>query len=502
MEGVGRLAGGVAHDFNNLLMVIGGYAQLLGETSTDAMKVSQYATQIAAASSKAATITRQLLAFSRKGAVEPTVLDLGYIVKDLGKMLPRLLGEDVELVMALEPQLGTVRADRGQIEQVIMNLAVNARDAMPQGGRLTIETSNVELDTAYHQRREVSVPPGRYVLLTLGDTGVGMSAETQLHIFEPFFTTKEAGKGTGLGLATVYGIVKQSQGFIWVYSELGKGSTFKIYLPRLDAAASEQISPSTQATPVGTETILLVEDEAALRNVTRVYLESKGYTVLEAANAKEALDLCQGYQRPIQALIADMVMPGLGGLELAKAAAKLRPGLAVVLVSGYTDRAIDTDAASIGARFLSKPFSLDALARTVRSSLAKNRRILLVEHSKFLRVAVTKALTRAGYTVSTANNGEEGVRAARESVPDLILLDMTLPRLSGPEVLHALKKDPTTKNVPVIILTALSEKERGKFLAEGAAACLGKSTELFEKDSAVLIEAVVRVLGEKPAPNG
>ena len=254
-------------------------------------------------------------------------------------MLPRLLGEDVETVMELDPQVGTVRADRGQIEQVIMNLAVNARDAMPQGGRLTIATSNVALDASYYQG--VEVPPGQYVLLAVSDTGIGMDAETQVHIFEPFYTTKEAEKGTGLGLATVYGIVKQSNGFIWVYSEPGKGSIFKIYLPRVDAPADsdESLQPS-RVPSTGTETILLVEDEAVLRNVCRVYLESKGYTVLEAGNAKEAMKICQSHDRPIHVLITDIVMPGMGGLELAKSALELRPALAVVLVSGYTDRAV------------------------------------------------------------------------------------------------------------------------------------------------------------------
>jgi two-component system cell cycle sensor histidine kinase/response regulator CckA len=266
MEAVGRLAGGVAHDFNNLLMIISGYAQLLDGSSADPKKVVEYASRIQDASSKAATVTRQLLAYSRKQVLEPTVLDLSYVVKDLAKMLPRLLGEDVEIVLELDSQVGTVRADRGQIEQVIMNLAVNARDAMPQGGRLTLATSNVALDASYYHG--VAVPPGQYVLLGVSDTGIGMNAETQVHIFEPFYTTKEAGKGTGLGLATVYGIVKQSNGFIWVYSEPGKGSIFKIYLPRIGAAAdsAESLQP-VQVSSGGTETILLVEDEVVLCNV-------------------------------------------------------------------------------------------------------------------------------------------------------------------------------------------------------------------------------------------
>src|ERR1700680_923475 len=253
MEAVGRLAGGVAHDFNNLLMIISGYAQLTEASSADPKKVVEYATIIHDATSKAAAVTRQLLAFSRKQVLEPTTLDLSYVVKDLGKMLPRLLGEDVETVLELDPQVGTVRADRGQIEQVIVNLGVNARDAMPQGGRLTIATRNVALDGSYYQG--VEVPPGQYVLLAVSDTGIGMDATTQVHIFEPFYTTKEAGKGTGLGLATVYGIVKQSNGFIWVYSEPDKGSIFKIYLPRVDAAAdSDEGLHAVEVSSGGTET--------------------------------------------------------------------------------------------------------------------------------------------------------------------------------------------------------------------------------------------------------
>jgi two-component system cell cycle sensor histidine kinase/response regulator CckA len=496
MEAVGRLAGGVAHDFNNLLMIISGYAQLLDESSADPKKVVEYATRIQDASSKAATVTRQLLAYSRKQVLEPTVLDLSYVVKDLANMLPRLLGDDVETVMELDPQIGTVRADRGQIEQVIMNLAVNARDAMPQGGRLTLATSNVALDASYYQG--VEVPPGQYVLLAVSDTGIGMDAETQVHIFEPFYTTKEAGKGTGLGLATVYGIVKQSNGFIWVYSEPAKGSVFKIYLPRVDAAADsdENLQP-VQVPSAGTETILLVEDEAALRNVCRVYLESKGYTVLGAGNAKEAMMICQSYDRPIHVLITDIVMPSLGGLELAKFALELRPTLSVVLVSGYTDRALDREAISFG-KFLQKPFSFDALARTVRSLLDKNREILLIEDSKFMRVAVQRALTGAGYTVRTANHGEVGLRTARDTQPDLIVLDLVLPTISGLDVLKALKRDAITKSIPVIVLAALSEPTKEEVLNEGAAACVEKSDRL-DNDSVALIHTVTRVVGKAKA---
>ena len=368
MEAVGRLAGGVSHDFNNLLMIISSYAQLLEESPHDPALVRQYAGQVRDATSRAGRVVRQLLAFSRRQPMEPATLDLNYVVADLGKMLPRLLGEDIELVTTLGTNLGKVRADRGQIEQVIMNLAVNARDAMPKGGHLTIETNNVELDSAYSQRQLGDVPPGNYVMLAVSDTGIGVDSETQAHIFEPFFTTKEAGKGTGLGLATVYGIVKQSHGFVWVYSELNKGSTFKIYLPRIDVSRhAEEVSGDAKIAPGGTETILLVEDELALRVVSRVYLESKGYAILEAGNATEALNLCKSYAHKIHVLITDMVMPGMGGVELAKAALKMLPELAIILVSGYADRTSADDATAIEASFLQKPFSLDALARLVRA---------------------------------------------------------------------------------------------------------------------------------------
>ncbi len=497
LEAVGRLASGVAHDFNNLLMIISGYAQLLDESSADPKKVVEYGAQIQDASSKATRLTSQLLSFSQRQVLGQTVLDLNGVVNDLAKMLPRLLGEDVETVIELDPEVGTVRADRGQIEQVIMNLAVNARDAMPQGGRLAIATSNVVLDASYYQG--VVVPPGQYILLTVGDSGTGMDTETQAHIFEPFFTTKEAGGGTGLGLATVYGIVKQSQGFIWVYSKPGKGSIFKIYLPRLDAAADFDESLLPAPVPSGgTETVLLVEDEAALRNVCRAYLESKGYTVLEAGNTKEAMKIFRSYEREIHVLITDIVMPGSGGLELAKSALELRPALSVLLTSGYPDRLLERQDIRLG-KFLQKPFSFDALARTVRSLLDKSREILLIEDSKFMRIAVQRALTGAGYTVHTANNGEDGLRAARETLPDLIVLDLVLPTISGLDLIKELNRNTITKSIPVIVLAALSEPRKEDALRNGARACVEKSEKLLENNSAALIHTVVQIIGQTSA---
>jgi two-component system, cell cycle sensor histidine kinase and response regulator CckA len=494
MEAVARLAGGVAHDFNNLLMIVGGYAQLMEESSADPKKVAEYATHIQHAMSKAATVTRQLLAFSRKQVLEPTVLDLTHVVKDIGEMLPRLLGEDMEIAMDLQTRLGAIRADRGHLEQIIMNLAVNARDAMPQGGRLTVATSNVSLDASYYQG--VEVPMGRYVLLAISDTGTGMDIETQLHIFEPFFTTKGVGKGTGLGLATVYGLVKQNHGFIWFYSEAGKGSVFKIYLPRVDVEADSD--EGLQPVPVpsgGPETILLVDDEAVLRDMCGAYLESKGYTVLKAGNAKEAMEICRSYDHPIHLLITDVVMPGLGGIELAKSALELRPALAVILVSGHTGRRLDR--AAIGfAKFLQKPFGFDALDRTIRSLLDKNREILLIEDSRFMRGAIQRALTDAGYIVHTAIDGEAAVRAARQTLPDLVVLDLVLKKISGLEVLRALKQDAITKSIPVVVLAVLSETNSEDLLSEGAAACVERSDKLSEKNSAALIHTVAQVAGQ------
>src|ERR1051326_7302750 len=312
MESVGRLASGVAHDFNNLLMVIGSSAEMLEEIK-DFEKAGRHIAQIRSATNKAASLTRQLLAFSRQQVLQPKVLELNRVVEDLWKMLPRLMGEDVEMIKALDPAAGRVSADPGQLEQVIMNLAVNARDAMPKGGKLILETSNVAVDENYVRRHSVEMKPGPYVVLALTDTGIGMDAATQTRIFEPFFTTKEVGKGTGLGLATVYGIVKQSNGFIWVYSEPGLGTTFKVYFPRNDAPveASREL-PVGPVQAVGTKTILLAEDEPVLRESIAEYLRARGYEVLEAGSGPAAVGVCETHRGSIDLLITDAIMPGFG----------------------------------------------------------------------------------------------------------------------------------------------------------------------------------------------
>jgi len=372
MEAIGRLAGGIAHDFNNLLTVITGYSQLLLDHLPDGDPIRAHVGQIKKAGDRAASLTRQLLAFSRKQVLAPQVLDLNRIVANTDKMLTRLIGEDIELVAVAYPDLGRVKADPGQIEQVIMNLAVNARDAMPQGGRLTIETANVDLDENYSSQRLVVIP-GAYVMLAVSDTGTGMNSEIQSRIFEPFFTTKEQGKGTGLGLATVYGIVKQSGGYVWVYSEPGKGAAFKIYLPRVEEAADEvKKTEGVVRVTAGSETILVVEDNEPLRRLVCGVLEAKGYTLLEAGSGEEALKVIEAHTGPLGLLLTDVVMPRVNGPELAARLAPLHPEVKVLYMSGYTDNAIvHHGILDNGARFLQKPFTPEALARKIREVLDK-----------------------------------------------------------------------------------------------------------------------------------
>jgi len=371
MEAVGRLAGGVAHDFNNLLMVIKGHTELLLNVLPPSEHFSRKIEQIDRAADRASALTRQLLAFSRLQVLQLHVMNLNDVVEDMGRLLPRLIGEDIELVIRSSEDLGAIRADGSQMEQVVMNLAVNARDAMPDGGRLLIETSNAELDSTYNAVHPI-VRQGRYILLAVSDTGIGMNAETQAHIFEPFFTTKPQGKGTGLGLATVYGIVKQSGGFIWVYSEEGRGTSFKIYLPRVDLPV-ERPGParSISEAPRGTETILLAEDEQDVREVAREFLESGGYTVIEARDGAEALKRMEKYEGAIDLLITDMVMPGMTGQELTARLLQSRPEIRILYMSGYSERAAADSARgdSSSLRLLAKPFSRWALLRAVHEIL-------------------------------------------------------------------------------------------------------------------------------------
>ena len=370
MEAIGRLAGGVAHDFNNLLTVIMGYSEILTEGLTAGSSMLDATKHIRSAAQRAAGITQQLVAFSRKQVLSPRVIDLNTIMLNLDTMLRRLIPEDIEVLTAPARQLGSVKADPGQVEQVIMNLVLNARDAMPQGGKLTLETSNQQLDETY-AREHQPVAPGSYVMLAVSDTGLGMTLDTQARIFEPFYTTKEVGKGTGLGLSTAYGIVKQSGGYIWVYSEPGKGTTFKIYFPRVDQPA-EVLGSEKRPHKVlrGTETVLLVEDDSQLRQLTSSVLADCGYKVLVAAGTEEGIALCKANHRDIQLLVTDVVMPGMNGRQLAEHIMHIAPQVKVLYISGYTSNAIvHYGILDTGLWFLPKPFSLAALIAKVREVL-------------------------------------------------------------------------------------------------------------------------------------
>jgi PAS domain S-box-containing protein len=370
MEAVGRLAGGVAHDFNNLLTVILGYSELLLDHVRPSDPHFDILREVQRAGERAAELTRQLLAFSRKQVLQPRVIDLNRVVTEVDRILRRLIGEDIDLASSLGTSLYPVRVDPGQIEQVLMNLAVNARDAMPHGGKLMIETANIELDETYTRDRP-EVRPGPYVMLAVSDTGSGMDAETKARLFEPFFSTKGPGKGTGLGLATVYGIVKQSGGFIYVYSEPGHGTVFKIYLPRVEERVDSLVrrAASTEA-PGGTETVLLAEDQEGVRTLARQVLESRGYRVLEARSGQEALELGRKYADSLALLVTDVIMPRMSGRQLADQLTALCTQLRVLYLSGYTDDAIvHHGVLDPSMAFLQKPFTPGALARKVREVL-------------------------------------------------------------------------------------------------------------------------------------
>ena len=387
MEAVGQLAGGVAHDFNNLLMLIQAHNEHLRDQLAAEDPAQKDAQEIETAVTRAASLTGQLLAFSRKQVLRPKILDLNLVLADVAKMLHRLIGKDIELRVLPAALLGRIKADPGQIEQVILNLAVNSRDAMPNGGSLTIETRNVELDENDSRIHE-GAPAGKYVVLSVNDTGDGMDSETQAHMFEPFFTTKAPGKGTGLGLATVYGVVKHSDGWIWVDSKPGRGTTFKIHLPRAEGADSEGLelkglavesntltqsakpAPSVVNVLKGTETVLVVEDQDGIRDIVRESLRRNGYKVLIAVDGNHALEIANAYPDPIHLLVTDLVMPNIGGRELAQRLTPLRPQMKVLFMSGYSEHSsLDSEEPDASATILQKPFSLEALARNVRRVL-------------------------------------------------------------------------------------------------------------------------------------
>ncbi len=372
MEAIGQLAGGIAHDFNNLLTVIKGYSQLSLMQLNEGNPLREKVEEIQKAADQAASLTRQLLAFSRRQVMEMRVLDLNILIKDLEKMLHRIIVEDVELITFLADDLGRVKTDPGQIEQVVMNLTINARDAMPKGGKLTIETTNVELDEEY-ARDHVATKPGQYVMLSVSDTGVGMTQEVKERAFEPFFTTKDKGKGTGLGLSTVYGIVKQSGGNIWIYSELGKGTTFKIYLPRVDEPPEEMVEKvMKEELPRGSETILIVEDNEEVRKLAMRVLEKQGYNVLEASNGDDALHLPKERKESVHLILVDVVMPGISGRQFVEQFKEVCRDCKVLYMSGYTDNTIvHHGVLEKGMNYIQKPFTVEGLARKVREVLDK-----------------------------------------------------------------------------------------------------------------------------------
>lgn len=369
LEAIGRLAGGVAHDFNNLLSIVLGHVELLAASNDMTERDRNGLNQIRRAAERAASLTHQLLAFSRKQVLQPKVLNLNEIVADVQKMLSRVIGEDIELVTRLHPSLARVKADPVQMEQVLMNLAVNARDAMPHGGTLLMETNNLDADEAYVLQHP-STPPGQWVLLTVSDTGSGMDQETLRHLFEPFFTTKEVGKGTGLGLATVYGIVTQSGGNISVSSVPGAGTTFRVYLPADSALPETRPEERAQAISRGTETILVVEDEPNLREITRIFLEEYGYRVLEALNVEQALQWARVFPEPIHLTLTDVIMPGMSGRQLAEQILSARPEMKIVYMTGYTDdMVVQHKVLEPGVALLQKPFNKTQLARKIRAVL-------------------------------------------------------------------------------------------------------------------------------------
>ena len=371
MDAVGKLAGGIAHDFNNLLMIISSYSELMMDKLSDSDPLRRNGEQILKAARRAGELTGQLLAFSRKQVQALRVLDLNAVLEELGKILPGMLGGTIRVAVVQNKKLWPVKADPAQIEQILMNLATNARDAMPQGGQLTIETANVEFDEKY-TRSHIASPAGEYVMLAVSDSGIGMDQSVVPHIFEPFFTTKGSGKGTGLGLSTVYGIVKQTGGYVWVYSELGLGTTLKVYLPRARGAEAVGELSSLRELPLrGNETVLIVDDEEPVREATRIFLEQYGYSVLSAKNGRQAVEVARKYPGTIALLVTDVVMPELGGSELAKLLTIERPEIRVLFISGYTESAVlQHGVIDVATCFLQKPFSLKALVTKIRNLLA------------------------------------------------------------------------------------------------------------------------------------
>jgi signal transduction histidine kinase/CheY-like chemotaxis protein len=453
MESLGRLAGGVAHDFNNHLTVITGYCDML-LASMKPGDGREEVEEIRAAGQRAGALTQQLLAFGRKQIAERKPLDLNDVVAESGNMLGRLIGEQIQIVTSLDPELGLVVADHGQMVQLLMNLAINARDAMPSGGKIFLETRNVDVEENARPTRDAAA--GGYVQLTVADTGLGMSEEVRRHVFEPFFTTKGLGLGTGLGLSTVYGTVKQSGGWIVAESKVGEGSRFLIYLPRAGErpAVAERPAPAPEVA-VGEGTVLLAEDQPEVRRLAIRILKSNGYQLLEASNGPEALELSRHYAGPIDLLVTDVVMPEMTGRELADRLRESRPGIKVLYMSGYTADIIGREGVlDEGVDYLPKPFTPAELAAKVREVLDQARtvgRILVVDDDDAVRGILQKTLSAAGYEALSARDGREGMRMVAAHPFNLVLIDLIMPGQEGIETIRELHR-----NYPSIHIVAMS----------------------------------------------
>lgn len=484
MEAIGQLAGGVAHDFNNLLTIINGYTELLLSQSEEGHRWHGELREIRKAGERAILLTQRLLAFSRRQMLQPRLVALNSIVSGFESVLRRLIPENIDVAIRLDPSAGHIEVDPSQIEQAILNLAVNARDAMPQGGRLTIETSSIEVDDEYVQSHP-DVNRGGYALLTVTDSGVGIREEIKGRIFEPFFTTKEPGKGTGLGLSMVYGVVKQSGGHIWVYSEPNFGTTFKIYLPLRPAPADETAAVQHEgAPPGGTETVLLLEDDDGVRKYAKAILEGRGYSVIAADNADQALAAASAFSGKLHLMITDVVMPGKSGPAVAQQLASLGIQTKVLYMSGYTDDAIVRHGIlTTSMAFLAKPFSPEALLRRVWEVLHapdEKRLILIVDDEPAIRALLRDVVSRDGYDVVEACDGKEALQKCLVTPPDLVITDLCMPEREGLETIQILRR-----SFPEIRLVAMSGMTgHATFLRMarlfGAAASLQKPLDLTE----------------------
>jgi len=457
MEAVGQLAGGIAHDFNNVLNVIIGYSKLLLANLAPGDQAYGRIEEIRKAGERAATLTQQLLAFSRKQVLQPHVVNLADILRDIDHMLRRMIGEHIEIAVTIDPHLAQVKIDPIQVQQLLMNLVVNSRDAMPQGGKLTFELMNQEMDES--AGRLHNIPAGRYVMLSVSDNGSGMTPEVRRHVFEPFFSTKEVGQGTGLGLATVYGIVRQSGGHIWLYSEPGIGTTFKIFFPRVDQPKDRGSSEQPQKISRGDETILLVEDDRSLRTLAQQVLSSAGYHVLTAEDGNAALRVAEEYGGPVHLLLTDVVMPKIGGKEIASRLSALRPQMRVLFMSGYTGNARSQQGTldeTVG--FIQKPWTPERLCEKIRAVLSAPlpiRRILVVDDEPGMRKWQVEILAGAGYRVFTAGNGREARSRVEEHSIDLVITDLVMPDEEGIELIRTLRKAST--KLKIIAMTGADD---------------------------------------------